>query len=84
MEKLENLNSLGPRGRQATYCLLGVPCNSFLFSNLIVAKYTLTYLLTILDYLKLSLTIFDYLRLSLTTILDYLRLSQTLLLNYSL
>ena len=46
MEKLENLNSLGPRGRQATYCLLGVPCNSFLFSNFIVAKYTLTYLLT--------------------------------------
>ena len=45
MEKLENLNSLGPRGRQATYCLLGVPCNSFLFSNFIVAKYTLTYLL---------------------------------------
>ena len=46
MEKLENLNSLGARGRQATYCLLGVPCNSFLFSNFIVAKYThlLTYL----------------------------------------
>ena len=46
MEKLENLNSLGPRGRQATYCLLGVPCNGFLFSNFIVAKYTLTYLFT--------------------------------------